>query len=106
MRTLTPNLIVDGAAKAIDLYTKALGAKELYRMPSEDGKIMHACIQIGSSKVFLADTNPQCMPRRTSASFYVYVNDVDAAFAQATKAGMKEKSPLTGYVLGRPHRQR
>ena len=96
--TLTPNLIVDGAAKAIELYTKAFGAKEAYRMPSPDGKIMHACIQIGSSKVFLADANPQ-MPA-TTANFYVYINDVDAAFGQATKAGLKETMGVEDMFWG------
>lgn len=97
--TLTPTLVIDGAAKAIELYTKAFGAKEEYRMPSPDGgKIMHACIRIGSSKVFLTDANQQMAP--SASGFYVYVNDVDAAFAQATKAGLKETMPLQDMFWG------
>ena len=50
--TITPSLIVTDANKAIDSYMKALGAKELYRMQCPNsGKIMHACLQVGTSKV-------------------------------------------------------
>jgi len=96
--TLTPNMIVDGAAKAIELYTKAFGAKEMYKMADPSGKIMHACIQIGTSKVFLADTNPQMSAN--TASFYVYINDVDAAFRQATQAGLKETMAVQDMFWG------
>ncbi len=90
--TVTPTLIVNGASDAIALYTKALGAKELYRMPAPDGsgKIMHACIMIGNSKVFLADATPNCGAPAQSY-FYVYFDDVDASFTQAKKAGFEEK---------------
>src|ERR1043166_5355690 len=56
--TVTPSLIVRDAAKAIDYYKKALGAQELVRMPSPDGKIMHAELKIGDSIIFLADEMP------------------------------------------------
>jgi len=98
--TITPTLIVDGAAKAIDLYTKALGAKEAYRMECpETKKVMHACLQIGSSKVFLGDTNPQCSSP-TSSSFYVYLDDVDSAFSKAKQGGLKEVSAVQDMFWG------
>ena len=96
--TVTPTLIVDGAAKAIDLYVKALGVQELYRMPSPEGKIMHACLQIGSSKIFLGDAGPQMAA--TTSSFYIYIEDVDAAFRKATQGGLKEKFPVQDMFWG------
>ena len=88
--TLTPALNVDGAAKAIELYKKAFNANELYRMECpESGKIMHACLQIGDSKIFLADVNPAC-GGPSASTFYVYLPDVDASFKQATSAGLSE----------------
>jgi len=91
--TITPSLNINGAAKAIETYMKALGAKELYRMecPSGSGKIMHACLQIGNSKIFLADTNPEMgCGAPSNSSFYLYMDDVDAAFKQARSAGLDE----------------
>jgi len=90
--TVTPSLTVNGAAKAIELYTKALGANEVYRMAMPgSNKIMHACLQIGNSKVFLSDANPEMGCGTPSvSSFYVYLDDVDAGFKKATQAGMKE----------------
>jgi PhnB protein len=98
--TITPNLIVTDAAKAIDTYSKAFGGKELYKMTCpETGKIMHACLQIGSSKLFLADTNSQC-PAASASYFYLYFDDVDATFRQATKAGLQEVSPVQDMFWG------
>jgi len=101
--TITPTLTVDGAAKALDLYKKAFGAQELYRMEFSDGsgKIMHSCIQIGNSKIFIADTNPEMGCSTPSAStFYVYVDDVDATFKQAKQAGANELYPVQDMFWG------
>ncbi len=57
--TVTPYLIVQGAAAAIDFYQQAFGATELFRMNGPDGKVGHAEIKIGDSPVMLADENPQ-----------------------------------------------
>jgi len=57
--TITPSLVVRDAAKAIDFYKKALGAEELVRMPSPDGKIVHAELKIGDSIIFLSDEMPE-----------------------------------------------
>jgi len=58
LHTVTPSLVVAGAAKAIDFYKKALGAEELMRFPGPDGKIMHAELRIGDSTIMLADEMP------------------------------------------------
>ena len=57
--TVTPSLVVAGAAKAIDFYKKALGAEELYRFPAPDGTIMHAEILIGDTRLMLGDEMPE-----------------------------------------------
>lgn len=99
--TITPSLSVNGAAKAIDLYVQALGAKELYRMASPDsGKIMHACVQIGSSKIFLSDANPEKDCPATTSSFYLYIDDVDAAFKQAKQGGLQETFAVQDMFWG------
>ena len=56
--TVTPSIVVAGAAKAIDFYKKALGAEELMRFPGPDGKIMHAEIRVGDSVIMLTDEMP------------------------------------------------
>ncbi|HUR18395.1 MAG TPA: VOC family protein [Acidimicrobiales bacterium] len=92
---LVPYLMIDGAADAISFYTQAFGATENYRMPMPGGRIGHAEIQIGGAKIFLADA-PEDMPGDaanpkklggTSVLLHRYVDDVDAAVAQAEAAG-------------------
>ncbi|MDP9127813.1 MAG: VOC family protein [Pseudomonadota bacterium] len=91
--SVTPTLMVNGAAEAIDLYDKALGAKELYRMNCpQSGKVLHACVQIGSSRVFLSDANVEKGCIATSSNFYLFVDDVDAAFQKAKQSGLTERS--------------
>jgi PhnB protein len=86
-------LAVEDAAKAIDFYKEAFGAEEFIRMPGPDGKIAHAELQIGDSKLMLSDPFPQSNVRPpserggTTASVFMYVDDVDATFDQATAAG-------------------
>jgi PhnB protein len=101
--TLTPYLYFDDAAKAIDWYTKAFGAKELMRMPGEGGKgVGHAEIQIGDSHVMMADL-PDHSPKqvgKVTSSFLLYIEDVDAAFKRAIDAGAKELQPLEDKFYG------
>jgi PhnB protein len=91
--TATPYLPVDDAAEAIDYYKKAFGAKERGRMETPDGKIGHAEIQIGDSLVMLSDPFPQATTRTpkelggTTASVFLYVEDVDAVVKHAVDAG-------------------
>jgi len=90
--TVTPSLTVPDGEAAIALYEKAFGANVLRKMPMPGGKkIMHACLQIGSSKIFVQDEMPNMPgPKQRHASFYLYVPDVDAAHKRAMGAGMKE----------------
>src|SRR6185436_7573785 len=93
--TITPNITVRDAAKAIDFYQKAFGAEEVMRMPGPGGKIMHAELRIGNSRFMLADEMPEMGNKGpasyggTPTSFYVYVNNVDAAWKRAVGAGAK-----------------
>jgi uncharacterized glyoxalase superfamily protein PhnB len=99
--TLTPSLVLQDAAEAISLYEKAFGAKELHRMTNpETGKIIHACLEIGTSKIFMCDANPEGGMAASGSSFYVYIKDVDAAFAKAKQAGMQEASPVQDMFWG------
>src|SRR5436190_18356952 len=87
--TVTPNIVVRDARKAIDFYMKAFGAAEIMAMSGPGGKIMHAELQIGNSRIMLADEMPDwgCKsPQALSGSpvsFYVYVEKVDAAWKRA-----------------------
>jgi PhnB protein len=91
--TLTPYLAVDDAAQAIEYYKKVFGAKERMRMEAPGGKIGHAELEIGDSMVMLSDPFPQASTRppkelgATSASVFMYVEDVDAVVKQAVDAG-------------------
>jgi PhnB protein len=91
--TVTPYLSVDDAAGAIDYYKKAFGAKERVRMDAPGGKIGHAELQIGDSLVMLADSFPQATTKPpkelggTTASVFLYVEDVDAVVKKAVDEG-------------------
>lgn len=104
--TITPSLVVRDAAKAIDFYKKALGAQELSRMPSPDGKIMHAELKIGDSIIFLADENPNMGVKSPQSLggctgvLHVYVPNVDQVFQQAIAAGSKETMPVADQFWG------
>jgi PhnB protein len=100
--TITPQIHVSNGDKAIALYKKALGAKELHRMLAPGSKtIMHACLEIGGSKLFLSDHKPPGQSMKgADSSFYVYVADVDAAHKKAKANGMKEVMPPTDMFWG------
>ena len=89
--TITPQLTLDQAAKAIDWYKKALGAEEISRAVGPDGKILHAEIRLGDSRVMLNDAmmegkGPNAIGG-SPASLWVYVEDCDALFNRAIAAG-------------------
>jgi PhnB protein len=104
--TITPSLVVRDAAAAIDFYKRAFGAEELGRMASPDGKIMHAEIRIGDSRVMLGEENEQWgvkSPLSTNGnpgSLHIYVEDADAAFNRALEAGATVKYPLEDAFWG------
>ncbi|MFZ4763581.1 MAG: VOC family protein [Roseimicrobium sp.] len=91
--SVTPSLTVSNAAAALDFYQAAFGAVVVTRMDLPDGKVMHAEIQIGDSRIMLSDEFPdwQCLSPQsiggTPCTLMVYVPAVDAAFAQAVAAG-------------------
>ena len=95
--TATPYLVVRGADKALDFYTRAFGAKEVVRMDGPGGKVMHAEFQIGDSMIMLSEEFPQMGSvspstlNGTASSVMLYVADVDAAFPKAIAAGAKEE---------------
>lgn len=89
--TVTPSLTLDNAAQAIEWYKRGLGAEEMGRSVGPDGKIMHAELRVGDSRIMLNDAmmgfkGPQSMGG-SPASFYVYVEDCDALFNRAVAAG-------------------
>jgi len=104
--TVTPYLVVSGASQAIDFYTKAFGAREIFRMPAPNGEVMHAELQIGDSRLFLADENPEMGGRSpqtlkgTPVAVFLYVEDVDAVFQRAVAAGATAKVPVSDMFWG------
>jgi len=103
---VTPYITMDDAAGAVEFYKKSLGADVIMSMPSPDGKIMHAEIQVGNARIMIGNTNPTFDSKSAKSlggspiSFYVYVEDVQAAFDKAKNAGMTEKQPLTDMPWG------
>jgi PhnB protein len=103
---LTPYLIVDGAADAIEFYSSVLGAKERMRMDAPEGRIGHAELELGDSLIMLADEHAEIdalAPRSiggSPVSLHVYVEDADAAFRRAIEAGAKEVRPLEDRFYG------
>ncbi len=104
--SVTPYLIIDGAARALDFYRKAFGAEETVRMPGPDGKIGHAEMRIGNSVVMLADQNPEMGAKGPKAyggspiTLMIYVENVDKVFAQAVAAGATVERPLANQFYG------
>jgi PhnB protein len=96
--TVTPYLVLDDCAKAIEFYKKAFGAEESLRMPGPGGKIPHAEIRVGDSVIMMSDEMPP-MPGQpgtyrspktaglSTAALFMYVKDTDASFDRAVKAG-------------------
>jgi PhnB protein len=104
--SVTAYLSIRGAAQAIEFYKKAFGAKEMFRMPGPDGKLGHAEIQIGDSRVMLSDEyeamgflGPQTRGG-TTVLIHLYVKDVDATVARAVAAGAKVVRPVQDQFYG------
>lgn len=104
--TVTPYLIVAGAASAIDFYQRAFGATEVMRLPGPDGRIGHAEIRIGDSPIMMADECPQLNHRSPLAlggagiSILLYVPNVDTMVEQAVSAGATVLRPLQNQFYG------
>jgi PhnB protein len=103
---VTPYLIVRDAARAIDFYKEALGAKEVLRLDGPGGKVMHAELAIGKGFVMLAEEMAEMGYKGplsyggSPVSMLVYVPDVDGVFARALKAGAETKRPVADQFYG------
>lgn len=102
--TVTPQLTLDDASEAIDWYKKALGAEEMSRHPGPDGRIMHAEVRIGNSRVMLNDAvmggkGPKEIGG-SPASLWLYVDDCDALFNRAVAAGAQIAMPMADQFWG------
>ncbi len=106
MHTITPHLVCDGAAAAIDFYQKAFGAVEQGRLAGPNGKLMHAMLRIGDSALMLVDQFPEwgsmgpAALKGTPVTLHLYVDDVDAAFAKAVAAGATVKMAVADMFWG------
>ncbi len=104
--SVTPYLIVQDGARALEFYQRAFGAKEVHRMDGPNGKIMHAEFKIGDSMVMLSDEMPQAGTKSpqslggTTVGIFVYVTDVDSVFNQAVGAGAKAEMPPADMFWG------
>jgi PhnB protein len=104
--TITPFMTVRDAARAIEFYKQAFGAKEKGVMKGPDGKVMHAELVIGDSIIMLADEFPEfgsLSPQSTGGSgtgLHIYIEDVDSAFDRAVKAGATVEMPVADMFWG------
>lgn len=103
-QTVTPALTLDDARATIEWYKKALGAEELSSAPGPDGKLMHAEIRVGNSRIMLSDPvmgnkGPKDFGG-SPASLWVYVEDCDALFNRAVKAGAEVAWPMSDAFWG------
>ena len=100
--TVTPQLTLDNAARAIDWYKKALGAEEVSRAVGPDGKVMHAEIRVGNSLIMLNDEMGGGKSAKalggSPASLWLYVEDCDALFNRAVGAGAHVAPGAMGQV--------
>jgi PhnB protein len=106
--SITPYLIIKGAAQAIEYYKSVFGATEVFRMDQPDGKVGHAELKIGDSRIMLADENPSLGAGHSSAasigaspvSLYLYIADVDRVVERAVSAGAKILKPIEDQFYG------
>lgn len=93
MHSLTPHIVCRDAAAAMDFYIRAFAARDGGRLNGPDGKLMHGMLWIGDSALMLVDENPEwgmqspLSLKGTAVVLHLYVEDVDAALAQAVEAG-------------------
>jgi PhnB protein len=107
--TATPTLTVDDGARALEFYTKALGAKERMRSLGPGGKIMHAEFEVGDSAIMLSDEMPGMGSRSpkslggTAGGLWLYVPDTDAVYQRAIAAGATSVSAPMDMFWGDRH---
>jgi PhnB protein len=104
--SVTAYLCVNGAAEAIDFYQRAFGAIEVFRMQEPGGKVGHAEVEIGGTRIMLADEYPDWGFRAPAAyggtpvMLHLYVEDVDAVYVRAVAAGAKPVRPVIDQFYG------
>ena len=106
MRSVTPYLVIQGAARAIEFYKGAFGAKEIDRSPMPDGTLLHATIKIGDSVIMMSDEFPggdsksPTSAGATTFNLHIYSKDVDKLWSQAVAAGATPTMPLDNQFWG------
>ena len=110
--SITPYLMINGAAEAIEFYRRAFGATESFKLDAPGGKVGHAEIQIGDSRIMMADDcggeSPFRNPQTSGGSpvgLHLYVEDVDAVFDRAVSAGATVIKPVQDQLLRRQNRR-
>lgn len=104
--TLTPHIVCDGAADAIEFYKKAFGAEELMRIPGQDGRLMHAAIAIDGAMLMLVDEMKEMGALSplslggTPVTLHLNVSNADAAIAKAEAAGATVTMPAADMFWG------
>ena len=98
--TVTPSLTIDGAQRAIEVYKKALGAEVRAVMTGPDGKVMHGEIKVGDSILMINDPFPGMGMGPSQTSFYLYLNDADAAYKRAVEGGFTGIMPPADMFWG------
>jgi PhnB protein len=96
--SVTPFLVVPGAAKLLDFLQQAFEAQELHRMQRPDGTIMHAEVRIGDSLIMMGEPMGSSQPM--FGSLYLYVHDVDAVYQRALQAGATSTSEPADQFYG------
>jgi PhnB protein len=104
--SVTPYLIVQGASKAMEFYKNVFGATERMRIPTPEGKVAHAEIDIGGSVIMLADECPERGAKSphtiggTPICLHLYVKDADAVFVKAVATGATQIRPVENQFYG------
>jgi uncharacterized glyoxalase superfamily protein PhnB len=103
---VTPQLVFQDTSKAMAFYAKVFGAKEVARVPGPGGKIWHAVMEIGDSKIFMNDAMPgmagevPSAGHPSAASVFLYVPDADAVMKRAAEGGAKVAMPCMDLFWG------
>jgi PhnB protein len=104
--SVTPYVVMDDTEAAIEFYKKALGATENLRLPTPDGNVMYAEIQVGNARMMMGNPCPEWGGKSAKGlggspvSFFVYVEDAEAAFNKAKSAGMSVKKEIEDMFWG------
>lgn len=99
-QTIVPHLTVSNGVEALEFYVKALGAEELNRSVTPDGKVMHAAMQLGDCKLFLSDSFGGPAPAPAGLTLNLLTENADALYARAVEAGAEPVMPLMDAFWG------